>query len=63
MKKKLRVLNVLVAGHSQHGKSTLIEAIVGKFPDNLDFELSHGTTVTLKVIQFLIKEKNYCLTS
>ncbi|MEJ2249167.1 MAG: GTP-binding protein [Candidatus Lokiarchaeota archaeon] len=54
-------MNVLVAGHSQHGKSTLISAIVGKFPDNLDFELTHGTTVTLKVIQFLFKEKNLLL--
>ncbi|TXT57974.1 MAG: hypothetical protein BAJALOKI2v1_480002 [Promethearchaeota archaeon] len=53
-----RTINVLVCGHSQHGKSSLIEAIVGKFPDILDFELSHGTTVSLKVIQFPIKDKD-----
>ena len=58
MEKKLRVLNVLVAGHAQHGKSSLIEAIVGKFPDNLDYELAHGTTVSLKVIQFHLKKQN-----
>ncbi|TFF63721.1 MAG: GTP-binding protein [Promethearchaeota archaeon] len=61
MKKEKRVLNVLVAGHSQHGKSTLISAIVGKFPDNLDFELSHGTTITLKIIQFHLEGKNLLL--
>lgn len=53
-----RINNTLVAGHSQHGKSSLIEAIVGKFPDVLDFELSHGTTVSLKVIQFPLRQKN-----
>ncbi|MBY8982939.1 MAG: GTP-binding protein [Candidatus Lokiarchaeota archaeon] len=58
---KKRVLNVLVAGHAQHGKSSLIKAIVGKFPDNLDFELNHGTTVSLKVIQFHLKDKNLLL--
>jgi small GTP-binding protein len=58
MERKQRVLNVLVAGHSQHGKSSLIEAIVGIFPDILDFELNRGTTVSLKVIQFLLKKKD-----
>ncbi|MBD3256026.1 MAG: GTP-binding protein [Candidatus Lokiarchaeota archaeon] len=58
MDKKPRVLNVLIAGHSQHGKSSLIEVIVGKFPDNLDYELAHGTTVSLKVIQFQLKKNN-----
>ncbi|MBN1214344.1 MAG: GTP-binding protein [Candidatus Lokiarchaeota archaeon] len=56
-----RVLNVLIAGHSQHGKSSLINAIVGKFPDKLDFELNHGTTVSLKVIQFYLKKENLLL--
>ncbi|MFX0072049.1 MAG: GTP-binding protein [Candidatus Hermodarchaeota archaeon] len=61
MEKKYRILNVLVAGHSQHGKSSLIETIVGKFPDILDFELAHGTTVSLKVIQFFLKDQNLIL--
>ncbi len=61
MDTKPRILNVLVAGHAQHGKSSLIEAIVGKFPDNLDYELSHGTTVSLKVIQFDLKKENLLL--
>ncbi len=56
-----RVLNILIAGHSQHGKSSLINAIVGKFPDKLDFELNHGTTVSLKVIQFYLKKENLLL--
>jgi small GTP-binding protein len=61
MEKKHRIINVLVAGHSQAGKSSLISRIVGKFPDNLDYELNHGTTVSLKVIQFMLKEKNILL--
>jgi small GTP-binding protein len=61
LKSKSLILNVLVAGHAQHGKSSLIEAIVGKFPDILDFELSRGTTVSLKVIQFFLREKNILL--
>jgi len=58
---KQRIINVLVAGHSQHGKSSLVSVIVGKFPDNLDYEINHGTTVSLKVIQFYLKEKNIYL--
>ncbi|MHA1293518.1 MAG: GTP-binding protein [Promethearchaeota archaeon] len=61
MEKKARVINILVAGHAQHGKSSLIEAIVGKFPDNLDFELNRGTTISLKVIQFFLKKQNIML--
>ncbi|MFO7795529.1 MAG: GTP-binding protein [Promethearchaeia archaeon] len=61
MEKKQRIINVLVAGHSQHGKSSLISTIIGKFPDNLDYELNHGTTVSLKVIQFVLKQKNILL--
>lgn len=53
----MRFLNVLIAGHAQHGKSSLIQAISGKFPDKLDFELTHGTTACLKVIEFPITTK------
>jgi len=58
MKETPKILNILICGHSQHGKSSLIEAIVGEFPDNLNFELNHGTTVSLKVIQFFLSQKN-----
>ena len=61
MDKRRRVINVLVAGHSQHGKSSLIQAISGVFPDILDFEIAHGTTVSLKVIQFELKTQNILL--
>ena len=61
MDKKRRVINVLVAGHSQHGKSSLIHTICGVFPDNLDYEIAHGTTVSLKVIQFELKKQNILL--
>ncbi|MHA1725189.1 MAG: GTP-binding protein, partial [Promethearchaeota archaeon] len=56
-----RVLNVLIAGHAQAGKSSLIEAIVGIFPDYLSFEITRGTTITLKVIQFQLPAKNILL--
>lgn len=52
-----RVLNVLIAGHAQHGKSSLIQAMCGVFPDNLDFEIVRGTTVTLKVLEFALRKK------
>ncbi|MHA1670736.1 MAG: GTP-binding protein [Promethearchaeota archaeon] len=58
MDENRRVLNVLIAGHAQHGKSSLIQAICGIFPDNLDFELIRGTTISLKVIQFPLEKKN-----
>ncbi|MFX1558902.1 MAG: GTP-binding protein, partial [Promethearchaeota archaeon] len=61
MEFKPRVINVLIAGHAQHGKSSLIQSMVGKFPDNLDFELDHGTTVSLKVIQFELNKSNILL--
>lgn len=57
----LRTLNVLIAGHAQAGKSSLISSIVGKFPDILDFEIAHGTTVSLKVIQFELKKASLLL--
>lgn len=61
MEKKKRVINVLVAGHSQSGKSSLISTICGIFPDSLDYELTHGTTISLKVIQFELKNQNILL--
>ncbi len=56
-----RVLNVLIAGHAQAGKSSLIETIVGIFPDSLSFELTRGTTVALKAIQFEMPQKKIIL--
>lgn len=61
MDKKNRVLNVLIAGHAQAGKSSLIEAMVGVFPDYHSFELSRGTTISLKVIQFELKKQNFLI--
>ncbi len=58
---KNRVLNVLIAGHVSAGKSSLVESIVGKFPDTLDFELAHNMTITLKVNQFLLKKQELML--
>ncbi|MHA1595815.1 MAG: GTP-binding protein, partial [Candidatus Baldrarchaeia archaeon] len=49
------VINVALAGHVDHGKSTLVEAITGKFPDRKEFELKRGMTAILKVISFEYK--------
>ncbi len=49
------VINVALAGHVDHGKSTLVEAITGKFPDRKEFELKRGMTAILKVINFEYK--------
>ena len=50
-----KVLNVVLAGHVDHGKSSLIAAITGKFPDKYAFEIEKGMTVHLKVISFFYK--------
>ncbi len=61
MERKLRALNILIAGHVSHGKSSLIESIIGKFPDCLDFELAHNMTISLKVNQFPLKKQDLLL--
>lgn len=50
--RRIRKLNIVLAGHVDHGKSTLIEAITGKFPDTHRFEIKKNMTVFLKVISF-----------
>ncbi|WP_457615329.1 GTP-binding protein [Methanopyrus sp.] len=43
-------INVAIAGHVDHGKSSLLERITGEFPDEEEFELSRGITAVMKVI-------------
>ncbi|MCD6380749.1 MAG: GTP-binding protein, partial [Candidatus Odinarchaeota archaeon] len=45
----------VIAGHVDHGKSSLIEAITGTFPDYHEFEIKHEMTVLHKVISFVKK--------
>ena len=55
MPSRTKVLNVVLAGHVDHGKSSLIAAITGKFPDKYAFEIEKGMTVHLKVVSFYYK--------
>ncbi|MHA1859799.1 MAG: GTP-binding protein [Candidatus Asgardarchaeia archaeon] len=54
-RKYRKVLNIVIAGHVDHGKSSLIEAITGTFPDYHEFEIKHEMTVLHKVISFVKK--------
>ncbi|MHA1506684.1 MAG: GTP-binding protein [Candidatus Asgardarchaeia archaeon] len=54
-RKYRKVLNIVIAGHVDHGKSSLIEAITGIFPDYHEFEIKHEMTVLHKVISFVKK--------
>ncbi|MGQ4832811.1 MAG: GTP-binding protein [Candidatus Asgardarchaeia archaeon] len=50
-----KVLNIAFAGHIDHGKSSLIGAITGKFPDIYEFEIRKEMTVFMKIISFHYK--------
>lgn len=55
MKRFPKILSIAFAGHVDHGKSSLIEAITGKFPDIYQFEIQKEMTVYLKIISFCYK--------
>ena len=46
----MRKVNVAIAGHVDHGKSSLLKCITGEFPDSEGFELDRGITAVMKVI-------------
>ena len=55
MVRRPKVLNIAFAGHIDHGKSSLIGAITGKFPDTYQFEIRKEMTVFMKIISFHYK--------
>ncbi|GEM_PF-2201686 len=49
-------INVAIAGHVDHGKSSLLERITGEFPDEEGFELERGITAVMKVIPVEVED-------
>jgi translation initiation factor 2 subunit 3 len=53
---ELPVLNVGVVGHIDHGKTTLLNALTGKFADTHSEELKRGITIKLGYADILLRD-------
>src|SRR3989338_9105433 len=47
MNKEIETLNVIIAGHIDHGKTTLLYKLSGKWTDTHSEELKRGITIKL----------------
>ena len=54
---KLPVLNIGMVGHIDHGKTTLLSALTGKFADTHSEELKRGITIKLGYADIVLKKK------